>query len=93
MRFRRYDIDLPKDLDERLKKALEAVKKRGLLPEHTTERDFLVATVFTNGLAMVEADLTKRDRAERSVLLPQEIEWPKNSSPSGLPGSGLIARK
>ncbi len=93
MNFRRYDIDLPKDIDERLKKALEAVKKRGLLPDHTTERDFLVATVFTNGLAMVEADLAKRERSERSVLLPGEIEWPKNPSQSGLPQPGLIARK
>ena len=93
MNYRRYDIDLPKDIDERLKKALEAVKKRGLLPEHTTERDFLVATVFTNGLAMVEADLTKRDRSERSVLLPEEIEWPKSPSQSPSTPPGLIARR
>lgn len=91
--IRRYDVDLPKELDVRLKKALADVKKRGLLPEHTTERDFLVATVFANGLAMVEADLTKRDRAERSVLLPQEIEWPKSPSQSGSQKPGLIALK
>lgn len=92
-RYRRYDIDLPMAINERLKKALETVKERGLLPEHTTERDFLVATIFTNGLAMVEADLVKRKRSERSVLLPEEIEWPKNPSQSGSPDRGLIALK
>ena len=79
MRLRQYSLELPEDLDKRLKQALQTVKDRGLLPEHTTERDFLVATVFTNGLAMVEADLVKRERAERSVLLPGEIEWPNPS--------------
>jgi len=71
--IRRYDIDLPKEIDERLKKVLAEVKKRSLLPEHTTERDFLLGTIFTNGLAAVEADLIKKDRESRSVLLPEEL--------------------
>lgn len=93
MRFREYTLDIPVEIDERLKKALEAVKKRGLLPEATTEREFLLGTVLTNGLAMVEADLIKRDRSERRVLLSEEVEWPKNPSQSESIPRGLIARK
>lgn len=95
MRYRRYSLDIPVDIDKRLKEALAEVKKRGLLPEATTERDFLLATVFTNGLAMVEADLKNRERATRSVLLPEEVtEWPaKKPLPSGFPNSGMIAKK
>jgi hypothetical protein len=72
-RFRRYDIDIPAVLYARLKKALETAISRSLLPKATTERDFLIGTIFTNGLAMVEADLINKDRESRSVLLPGEI--------------------
>ena len=93
MRFREYTLDIPTELDDRLKKALEEVKKRGLLPNHVTPREFLISTIFSNGLAMVEADLIKRDRSERSVLLPGEVEWPAKPSPSGSPQSGKISPK
>lgn len=82
MNFRRYDLDIPMPIDERLKKALATVIKRGLLPEKTTERDFLMNTIVVNGLAMVEADLIKKERSERSVLLPEEMpRVPQGTAP------------
>lgn len=73
MRFRRVSLDVPMPMWERLSSVLTEVKKLGLLPEAVEERDFLLATVFMNGLAMVEADLQQRRRRDTLVVSPGEV--------------------
>jgi hypothetical protein len=60
------------ELYHRAEKALGAIVEKGLLPPSTTPRDFILATVFVNGLAMVEADLHQRERQGSLVVTPQE---------------------
>lgn len=74
MRFKRLDVDLPMPIYDRMVKALEDTQKKGLLPATTTPREFLLATVFTNGLAAVEADLYNRERQSSLVITPQEAK-------------------
>lgn len=72
MRYRRLDLDMPMPLWDRLKAALEKAQDTNLIPVTATERDFLLATVVVNGLAMVESDLKNRERKDSLVLTPEE---------------------
>lgn len=79
MKLRQYILDVPQPINERVEAALKQAIERGLLPPHVGPADFLLGTVLLNGLAMVESDLKQRERNERRVLLPDEVEtkWQK----------------
>lgn len=72
IKARHLEIDIPMPLYERLEKALGDVIEKGLLPASTGTRDFIVSTVLVNGLALVEADLKKRERATNLILTPEQ---------------------
>lgn len=73
MRFRRVSLDVPMELWERISSVLTEVQSLGLLPTTTTERDFLLATVCLNGLAVVEADLRSRKKVSQLVVSPGSL--------------------
>lgn len=72
IRYRRLDLDIPRPVYDRLEKALGDVIQKGLLPAGTGVRDFILATVLVNGLALVESDLKQRERQTRLILSPDE---------------------
>ena len=72
MTYRRYDLDVPKELDDRIRKALDKEIERRMLRIDTSPREFLLALLM-QGLALQELQQTEKERAERMVLTPQEM--------------------
>lgn len=69
--IRRYDLDMPKELDERFKKAMAAEQAKGVLPASVGPRDFILA-LFMQGLAMLEVQQKERERGTKLVMTPEE---------------------
>ena len=74
MKVREYTIYQTAEEDKILKAVLADVKKRGVLPDAVTERDFIEKTLIPSALRMVMADLRQRSQAERLVITPKEAQ-------------------
>lgn len=69
MKIRRYDLDVPEELDERFKKAMALEVEKGRLAARVGPRDFLLALVM-QGLAMLE--VKQKASEPRLVISAQE---------------------
>ena len=72
MNYRRYDLDVPKELDDRIRKAVEKEIEKGRAPADLSPRDFLLALVM-QGLAVQEVRAADQDRGSKLVVTPQEM--------------------
>lgn len=75
MKIRRYDLDLPQEIDERMKKILDFEIEKGRAPKDASPRDFLLMALV-QGLAMVEA----RQKAAEPRLVVSADEAAKEAA-------------
>ena len=72
MIYRRYDLDVPKELDVRVRKALDTEIEKGRLRADVSPRDFLLALLM-QGLAVQEVQQAEAERGTRLVVTPAEM--------------------
>lgn len=72
MIYRRYDLDVPKILDDRIRKAMDLEVEKGRLRADASPRDFLLALLM-QGLAVQEVRQAEQARGTNLVVTPDEM--------------------
>jgi hypothetical protein len=72
MNYRRYDLDVPKELDDRIRKAMDTEIEKGRLRADVSPRDYLLALLM-QGLAVQEVRQADAARGSRLVMTPDEL--------------------
>jgi len=72
MNYCRYDLDVPKELDARIHKALDKEIEKGRLRGDVSPREFLLSLLML-GLASQEVRQAEAERGARLVVTPDEL--------------------